>query len=174
MAKKTRTFKKKAVIKAIEKYYRVTISKVISLIGTSNGVALAGDSAGYNLSQLTTGTSTFQELGKQFSLCKIRGILIEAAPWSTAGASGQGMLCLALQQADEENNNGVFSQPNVMSLSSHQITRKYIKIGSTWMPTNNVGTLSNLKLAYQVIQTFNTQINFTVLVKVYLTFKSSI
>ena len=174
---KRRTFKKSvktAVKKAIGRYYRVTISKVISLVGSANGVALAGDGTGYNLSQLTTGTSTFQELGKQFSLCKVRGVLIEAAPWSTAGGSGTGMLCLALQQADEENNNGVFSQPNVMSLSSHQITKKYIPIGGPWMPTNAPSTLANLKLAFQVIQNFNTQINFTVLVKVYLTFKSSL
>ena len=175
MVKKTYGKKiNKAVKKAIGRYYRVTVSKVISLVGSANGIALSGNGEGYNLSGILTGTSTFQELGKQFALCKIRGVYIEAAPWSTAGGSGTGMMCLALQQAEEENNNGVFSQPNVMSLSSHQITKKYIPIASSWMPTNNMTGLTNLKLAFQAIQTFNTQINFTVLIKLYLTFKSSL
>lgn len=172
MAKKTYKRVKNAVKKAIGKYYRVTISKVISLVGSANGVALAGAGEGYNLSQLTTGTSTFQELGKQFSLCKVRGVLVEVSPWFPGNANG--MLCMALQQADEENNNGVFSQPNVMSVSTQQITRKYIPINGSWDATNSMNTLANLKLAFQVIQAFNTQINFTVLVKVYLTFKSSL
>lgn len=172
MAKK-KYFKKKAVLKAIGKYYRVTISKVISLVTAQNGaVALAGDSAGYNLSQLTTGTSTFQELGKQFSLVKVRGVYIECVPGSMV--LGTGMLCLALQQADEENNNGVFSQPNVFTVSEQQNTKKYIKIGSTWMPTNSLNTLANLKLAYQIIQNFNVNKNWSILIKLYLTFKSSL
>ena len=39
MAKK-RYFKKKAVLKAIGRYHRVTVSRIITLEGTANGIAL--------------------------------------------------------------------------------------------------------------------------------------
>ena len=173
MAKKKRYYDKKKVLKAIGKYYRTTISKVIQLVGSTNGVALAGDSSGYTLNNLLGTTSTYQELGKQFALFKVRGVYIEVNPWFIG--TGGGMLCLALQQTNEENNNGqVYSQPNVIPMSAQQITRKYIKIGSTWMPTNDSTVLSNLKLAYQVVQSFSTSMNFSILIKLYLTFKISI
>lgn len=172
MAKKKYYKKKKAVLKAIAKYYRVTVSKVISLVASQNGVAIGGNAEAYSLSDLLTGTSTFQELGKQFALVKLRGVYVECSPIHNANA--QGGLCLALQQANEPNNNGVFSQPNVMSVCDLQITRKYIKIDSTWEPTNALSTIGNLKLAYQAIKTFTSEKAWTVLVKLYLTFKSSL
>lgn len=172
MAKKKRYYKKKAVLKAIARYYRVTVSKVISLVASTNGIALAGNPEAYSLSDLLTGTSTFQELGKQFALVKLRGVYIEVAPIHNGQA--QGGLCLALQQANEPNNNGVFSQPNVMSVSDLQITRKYIRIGDDWEPTNALSTIANLKLAYQAIRNFTGEKAWTILVKLYLTFKSSL
>lgn len=171
MAKK-KYYKKKAVLKAIAKYYRVTVSKVITLEVTQNGVSLNGNSSAYPLSEIFTGTSTFQELGKQFTFVKIRGVYIEVAPIHNANA--QGGICLAVEQANEANNNTVWSQPNVMLASDLQITRKYIPIRGTWEPTNAQSTLANLKLAYQVVKTFNSEKAWSILIKTYLTFKTSI
>lgn len=173
MARKYKKTINRAVKKAIARYYRVTCGRCIQLVGSPNGVALAGAAEGYVLNQMVTGTSTFQELGKQFSLVKLRGVYIEAVPCSSS--IGTGMICLALQQADEENNNGtVYSQPNVMSVSEQQITKKYIPVNSEWQPTNALTTLGNLKLAYQVIQAFAVQKNWYILIKLYLTFKNSL
>lgn len=170
MAKKKTYFKKKSVLKAISKYYRVTVSKVIPLVASTNGVQINGDTS-YNLSELLTGTSTFQELGKQFALVKLRGVYIEVAPIHNGQA--QGGICLALQQTNEPGNSNTFSQPNVMSVSDLQITRKYVKIGGTWEPTNALSTIANLKLAFQAIRTFTGEKAWTILIKLYLTFKSS-
>ena len=142
MAKKRRYFAKKKVLKAIAKYYRVTVSRVNTLIGASNAVTLAGLENAYDLSHILTGTSTYQELGKQFTLVKLRGVLVEVSPCGMA--SGTGMLCLALQQAEEQNNTGVYSQPNVIPVSEVQNTRKYIKIDSSWEPTNALNTFQFL------------------------------
>ena len=173
---KRRTFKrsvKTAVKKAISKYYRVTVNRIITLTTTAqNEVLLAGIQEAYDLSHMLTGTSTFQELGKQFALVKLRGIYVEACPCHMS--SGYGMVCLALQQANEANNTGVWSQPNVIALSEQQITKKYIPIDSSWEPTNALSTIANLKLAYQVIQNFNAVKNYQILIKLYLTFKATI
>ena len=116
MAKKTRRFKKKAVLKAISKYYRVTVNRVNTLVANQNQILLAGLEDAYDLSHILTGTSTFQELGKQFALVKLRGVYIQINP-SGAGV-GTGMVCLALQQANEPNATGVWSQPNVIPVST--------------------------------------------------------
>lgn len=171
MAKK-RYFKKKAVLKAIGRYHRITVSRIISLYGTTNGVALAGDGAAYSLSQMLTGTSPFQDLGKQFALVKLRGIAVEVCPGYQGG--GGGMICLALQQADEPNNNGVYGQPNVIPVSSVQNTRKYFKLGTSWEATNALNAIGNIKLAFQVIQNFEVQKHWNILIKLYLTFKSNL
>ena len=113
MAKK-RYFKKKAVLKAIGRYHRVTVSRIISLSANQNGIELAGNGEAYSLSQMLTGTSPFQDLGKQFALVKLRGIYVEVSPCKMGDV--EGMLCLALQQADEPNNNGVYGQPNVIPI----------------------------------------------------------
>lgn len=174
MAKKTRRFRKKAVLKAIAKYYRVTVNRVNTLVSTNeNKLLLAGLEEAYDLSHILTGTSTFQELGKQFALVKLRGVYIEVCP-STMQTNSVGMCCLALQQANELNNTGVWSQPNVIPVSDIQITRKYININSGWEPTNALTTIANLKLAYQIIQNFNGTKCWNILIKLYLTFKSSI
>ena len=114
MAKK-RYFKKKAVLKAIGRYHRVTVSRIIILHASSSSVLLAGQSESYDLSHMLTGTSPFQELGKQFALVKIRGVYVEVCP--CAHAEGAGMICFALQQANEPNNQGVYGQPNVIPVS---------------------------------------------------------
>lgn len=173
MAKKTRRFRKKAVLKAISKYYRVTVNRIITLYGQADDkIVLAGLEEAYDLSHILTGTSTFQELGKQFALVKLRGVYIEVNPCATP--YGGGMLCLALQQANEPNGTGVWSQPNVIPVSEVQNTRKYIKIDSSWEPTNALTTIANLKLAYQRIQNFNVSKSWNILIKLYLTFKSTV
>lgn len=173
MAKK-RYFKKKAVLKAIGRYHRITVSRIVSLVANSNGVALAGAGNAYSLSTMLTGTSPFQDLGKQFALVKLRGIYVEVSPCKMAAADG--MLCLALQQADEPNNNGVYGQPNVIPISEVQITRKYFKLGSSWEATNALNAIGNISLAFQIIQNFNGELtkNWNVLIKLYLTFKSNL
>ena len=128
MAKK-KYYRKKAVLKAIGRYHRVTVSRIISLVGTTNGISLNGDGSAYALSQMLTGTSPFQDLGKQFALVKLRGIYVEVSPCYMA--EGSGMLCLALQQADEPNNNGVYGQPNVIPVSEVQNTKRYFKLGTS-------------------------------------------
>ena len=84
------------------------------------------------------------------------------------------MCCLAIQQAEEPNNSGVWSQPNVIPVSEKEVTKKYIPISSSWEPTNSIMSLSSVKLAYQILQNFNVSKNWNVLVKLYLTFKSSV
>lgn len=172
MAKK-RYFKKKQVLKAIGRYHRVTVSRIISLECTSNGVALAGNPSAYELSTMLTGTSPFQDLGKQFALVKLRGIYVEVSP--CAHTTTGGMICLALQQANEPNNNGVYGQPNVIPVSEVQNTKRYFKLGTAWEATNALNTIGNIKLAYQVLQTFDSgQKNWNILIKLYLTFKSNL
>ena len=84
MAKKTykRTVNK-AVKRAIGRYHRVTVSRILTLECTTNGVALAGNPGAYSLSTMLTGTSPFQDLGKQFALVKLRGIYVEVCPCQT-------------------------------------------------------------------------------------------
>lgn len=172
MAKKKTYYKKKAVLKAIGKYHRITVSRIITLEGSTNGIALAGNPSAYSLSSMLTGTSPFQELGKQFALVKLRGILVEVCPCGT-NATG-GMICLAIQQADEPNNNGVYGQPNVIPVSTQQITRRYIKIGTSWEATNALNAIGNIKLAFQALQNFTGNTNWNILIKLYLTFKSNL
>ena len=154
---KRRTFKKSlktAVKKAISRYYRVTVNRPITLTTTAqNEVLLAGLQEAYDLSHILTGTSTFQELGKQFALVKLRGVYVQVNPCHMGSAYG--MVSLALQQANEANNTGVWSQPNLISCSEQEITKRYIPIDSSWEPTNALSTIANLKLAYQVLQNFN-------------------
>ena len=133
MAKK-KYFKKKVVARAIERYHRVTVSRIVTLECNTNGIALAGNPSAYSLSTMLTGTSPFQELGKQFALVKLRGIYVEVCPCQHAFT--EGMVCLALQQADEPNNNGVYGQPNVIPVSEVQNTRRYFKLGTSWEATN--------------------------------------
>lgn len=171
MAKK-RYFKKKAVLKAIGRYHRVTVSRIISLEGNTNGIALNGNPEAYSLSTMLTGTSPFQDLGKQFALVKLRGIYVEVSPCDML--SGNGMVCLALQQADEPNNNGVYGQPNVIPVSQVQNTRRYFKLGTSWEATNALNAIGNIKLAFQALQTFNTRKSWNILIKLYLTFKSNL
>lgn len=171
MAKK-RYFKKKAVLKAIGRYHRVTVSRIISLEGTTNGIALNGNPEAYSLSTMLTGTSPFQDLGKQFALVKLRGIYVEVSPCYMA--SGTGMVCLALQQADEPNNNAVYGQPNVIPVSEVQNTKKYFKLGTSWEATNALNAIGNIKLAFQAIQTFTAHKDWNILIKLYLTFKSNL
>ena len=123
MAKKTYTRRNvnKAVKKAIGRYYRVTVNRVNTLVGQSDGkLLLSGLEEAYDLSHILTGTSTFQELGKQFALVKLRGVYVEVSP-CTMGVGG-GMCCLALQQANEPNATGVWSQPNIIPVSECQNT----------------------------------------------------
>ena len=84
MARKYKKTVNRAVKKAIARYYRVTCGRCIQLIGSPNGVALAGAAEGYVLNQMVTGTSTFQQLGKQFTLVKLRGVYLEAVPCSSS------------------------------------------------------------------------------------------
>lgn len=173
MVKKTyRRNTKKAVSRAIERYHRVTVSRIVSLVGSANGVALSGDGAAYSLSQMLTGTSPFQDLGKQFALVKLRGIYVEVSPCQMD--SGKGMICLALQQADEQNNNGVYGQPNVIPVSQVQNTKRYFKLGTSWEATNALNAIGNIKLAYQVLQAFESIKCWNILIKLYLTFKSNL
>ena len=171
MAKK-RYFKKKAVLKAIGRYHRVTVSRIITLECTANGIALAGNPGAYSLSQMLTGTSPFQDLGKQFALVKLRGIYVEVSPCAMSETAG--MICLALQQADEPNNNGVYGQPNVIPVSEVQNTKKYFKLGTSWEATNALNAIGNIKLAYQVLQTFDGGKDWNIFIKLYLTFKSNL
>lgn len=174
MAKKT--YKRnvnKAVKKAIGRYYRVTVNRVNTLVSTSsNQLMIAGLEEAYDLGHMLTGTSTFQELGKQFALVKLRGVYVEVSPCYMG--SGNGMCCLALQQANEANNTGVWSQPNLIPVSEVQNTKKYIPINSGWEPTNALNTIANLKLAYQILQNFSVAKCWNVTIKLYLTFKSSL
>ena len=51
----------KAVKKAIGRYYRVTVSRINTLVGTAdNKLLLAGLEQAYDLNHILTGTSTFQ------------------------------------------------------------------------------------------------------------------
>lgn len=173
MVKKTfRRNTNKAVKRAIERYHRVTVSRIISLEGTANGVALNGNPEAYSLSQMLTGTSPFQDLGKQFALVKLRGIYVEVSPCYCSPNSG--MICLALQQADEPNNQGVYGQPNVIPVSQVQNTKRYFKLGTSWEATNALNGIGNIKLAYQALQTFNGSKSWNILIKLYLTFKSNL
>lgn len=172
MAKKKTYYRKKAVLKAIGRYHRVTVSRIISLIGTTNGVVLNGDGGAYSLSQMLTGTSPFQDLGKQFALVKLRGIYVEVCPCHMS--EGAGMLCLALQQADEPNNNGVYGQPNVIPVSEVQNTKRFFKLGNSWEATNALNAIGNIKLAFQVLQNFSVGKDWNILIKLYLTFKSNL
>lgn len=173
MAKK-RYFKKKAVLKAIGRYHRVTVSRIITLEANTNGVSLAGNPGAYSLSTMLTGTSPFQDLGKQFALVKLRGIYVEVSPCNMPPA--EGMICLALQQADEPNNNGVYGQPNVIPVSQVQNTKRYFKLGTSWEATNALNAIGNIKLAFQALQTFNGNLgkSWNILIKLYLTFKSNL
>ena len=99
---------------------------------------------------MLTGTSPFQELGKQFALVKLRGILVEVVPCSMTQAAG--MACLSLQQADEPNNSGVYGQPNVVPCSEVQNTKRYFKLGSSWEATNALNAIGNIK--YNLINIF--------------------
>lgn len=174
---KRRNFKKTvkaAVSKAIARYYKVTVNRINTLVSNSqNQLLLAGLEQAYDLGHILTGTSTFQELGKQFALVKLRGVYVEVCP-CTMQENVVGMCCLALQQAEEPNNTGVWSQPNVIPVCDHEITKKYIPINSGWEPTNALQTISNLKLAYQILQNFTGLKSWNILIKLYLTFKSSV
>lgn len=174
MVKKTyRRNVNKAVKKAIGRYYRVTVNRLITLVGQADGkLLLAGLEEAYDLGHILTGSSSYMQLGKQFALVKLRGIYLECVPASSG--SGAGMCCLAIQQADEPNNQGVWTQPNVMPVCEHQITKKYIPINSGWEPTNALQTISSVKLAYQILQNFSISKNWNILVKLYFTFKSSV
>lgn len=173
MVKKTyRRNANKAVKRAIEKYHRVTVSRIITLEGATNGVSLAGNPNAYDLSTMLTGTSPFQDLGKQFALVKLRGIYVEVSPCAMTEHSG--MICLALQQANEPNNNGVYGQPNVIPVSQVQNTRRYFKLGTSWEATNALNSIGNIKLAFQVLQTFTGDKHWNILIKLYLTFKSNL
>lgn len=174
MVKKTyRRNTNKAVKRAIERYHRVTVSRIITCQATTNGVSLSGDSAAYSLSQMLTGTSPFQELGKQFALVKLRGIYVEVCP-CMMNKDTTGMICFALQQADEPNNNGVYGQPNIIPVSEVQNTKRYFKLGTSWEATNALNAIGNIKLAFQVLQNFNGVKNWNILIKLYLTFKSNL
>lgn len=174
MVKKTyRRNAKKAVSRAIERYHRVTVSRILSLECVENGIALAGNPGAYSLSQMLTGTSPFQDLGKQFALVKLRGIYVEVCP-CTMKTDATGMVCLALQQADEPNNQGVYGQPNVIPVSQVQNTKRYFKLGTSWEATNALNAIGNIKLAFQALQAFNGPKFWNILIKLYLTFKSNL
>lgn len=171
MAKKKYQSKKK-VLNAIGRYHRITVSRINTLVGSTEGLTLAGQQNAYDLSHILTGTSPYQELGKQFAYVKLRGVYVEVCPCSMG--TGAGMCCLALQQAEEPNNQGVYGQPNVIPVSEVQNTKRYIKIGGSWEATNALNSISNLKLAFQVLQNFNVNKYWNVLIKLYLTFKSNL
>lgn len=172
MAKYRKKIKTK-VTKAIEKYHRVKISKCVNVYLNSSGFTINGSASAYALDGvITDNSSAYQTMGKDYTMVKLRGVLLECSPWHV---TGQGSFVLACMQSLEANNYGVGSQPNCMVCSGHQVTRKYIKIDGPYESTSVFNTLSNLKVGYQVIGSANSETHFYFLLKItlYLTFKSN-
>lgn len=172
MAKYKKKIKTK-VTKAIEKYHRVKVSKCVNVYLNSSGFTINGSAQPYALDGVVTDSSgAYQTLGKDYTMVKLRGVLLECSPWCN---EGQGSFVLALMQSLEANNAGVGSQPNCLVCSAQQVTRKYVKIDGPYESTSVFNTLSNLKIGYQVIGSANSTTHFYFLLKItlYLTFKSN-
>lgn len=164
---------KTTVSRAIEKYHRVKISKCVNVYLNSSGFTINGAATPYALDGVVTdNNSAYQTMGKDYTMVKLRGVLLECSPWCN---EGQGSFVLALMQSLEANNAGVGSQPNSLVCSAQQVTRKYIKIGGPYESTSVFNTLSNLKVGYQVIGSANSTTHFYFVLKItlYLTFKSN-
>lgn len=172
MAKKTRKFAKKAVLRAIGKYQRRKMSYVMT-VNCHNGVyTIDGEQQNsFNVGTVLTGnTSEFQTIGKQYAMVKLRGILIEACPAKYTSGYNIG-LCLG-QANDSVVFDNVKTQPNVMLLNIYGKSKMYVPISGEFSSTNAVDLFTNMKLI--PFASSDASLYFTVRITLYLTFKSNL
>lgn len=161
---------KSAVTKAIGRYHRTKMNYVMDIYFDGQGnVKYDGDNNGFSIGDVLTGnTSEFQKLGKQYSMVKLRGILLETD--SPGNPQGYNFTLGVVQSNDSPTYNNLITQPNVMIMPTTTTGRMYVPIGGQFTPTNDIQLFSNMKLLAVANGTPNGR--FTVKITLYLTFKS--
>lgn len=172
MAKKTRTFRKKAVLRAISKYQRRKLNYITDFYWNSDGnLFIDGQqSAGFNITEVFTGNSNeFLSLGKQYGFVKLRGILIEVDPVIVSGYD----FAISIGNTNDSLVFGnLRTQPNVLLIDTHNKSRMYHKIDSQFIATNANELFNNIAL-FPFRQGTGAG-RFSLKITLYLTFKTAL
>lgn len=173
MAKKTKTFRKKAVLKAIGKYARRKLNFVTDIFyDNDNKLYIDGqETNSLIIGEILTGNqSEFQILGKQYGFVKLRGIYIEAVAYSTGSRFDTG-ICIG-HANDSLVFNNIRTQPNIMLFDVHTKNKSYVKISSEFTSTNSIELFNNIAILPFTQGTG--QARFSLKITLYLTFKTNL